>query len=302
MSPSPTFTRAVLAFASMVPLAGCEIFQLAEQAGAKQVAVATLLAIPETTVPAEAIALDDRLEGFGFDGGLPLDGGLPGDLSLTLPATTISYIFFGERQGESLDSAPVGTPGATARLVQEGGGAWNLNDVGEGLYELPFDGGFTYVGGSTYQFEFQHAAETYVTEVKNAPPREFITQFHPDAGYVAIEAGSTFTFTRPDPALDEDRNIAFVNVFRVSGEGLSATPTWTNIPMDAQGLIKLVVAPNDWKRTTVVIPETAFPNRDETYLVMLLNAKIGLPKSKNLFSASAVIAGAADLGIVRTNK
>ncbi len=296
MSPSPTFTRWLVPVIALVSLASCEIIQLAEQAGSKTVAVATLLSIPELYVPIEAIALDDRFNEYELDAGIPLDAGL------TLPATTISYIFFGQRQGESLDSAPVGTPGAVGQLKKEGGGTQSLTDVGDGIYGLPLDMGFVYEGGSTYQFEFQHAGQTYVTEVRNSPPHENITQFHPPSGFVQLEAGSTFTFTRPDPQLDEDRNIAFVNVCRVTGEGLASTPTYTNRPLDAQGLIKLVVAPNDWKRTTVVIPETAFPTRDDTYIVMLLNAKIGLPKSKNLFSASAVIAGAADFGIVRTNK
>lgn len=294
MSPSPTFTRAALAFLALASFTACELFQIAEQAGSKQVAIGTILHTPETYVPIEAISLDDRLEG--------TDGGLPPDAGVLIPSLTVSYIFFGERQGESLDAAPVGTPGATANLVHENGPTYPLEDQGEGAYALPLDAGFVYENGATYRFEFQHAGQTYVTAVKNAPPRENIRALHPDRGFVELDVGDTLTLIRPDPALDEDRNIAFVNVFRVSGAGAASTPTWTNIPMDAQGLIKLVVSPNDWKRTTVVIPETAFPGRDETYLVMLMTAKIGLPQSKNLFSASAVIAGAADIGIVRTNR
>ncbi|MGV3624460.1 MAG: hypothetical protein ACO1OB_26815 [Archangium sp.] len=294
MTPSPTFTRVTAAVLAVVSFGACEIVQLAEQAGSKQVAVGTLLATPETYVPAAAFSVEDYLEGHS-DGGIPdLDAGI------TLPAFTAAHVFFGQRQGESLDSTPIGTTGATGTLVQEGGPTFPLEELGEGNYALALDAGVTYVNDASYRFEFRHNGQTYVTGVRDAPPRENIRQLHPEKGFIEMDAMTTLTLTRPDPSLDDDRDIAFVNVFRVAGDGQDQTPTWTNIPSDATGLIKLVVAPNDWKRTTVVIPQTAFPNRDETYVVMLMTAKIGLPQTKNLFSASAVIAGAADIGIVKT--
>ncbi len=52
----------------------------------------------------------------------------------------------------------------------------------------------------------------------------------------------------------------------------------------------------------VTIPGTAFPEKDHNYVIVLQSAKIGGPKSENLFSGSAILGGTADIGIVKTAK
>jgi len=292
---------------ALVLVSGCELSTIGKQAQAKTVAVSTILTTPTVEIKAGAVA------GNGFDASIPeLDGGFDAgslgdaglflsDAGFAIPAQNLAFVFLGQRQGQSLDSAPMGTAGASAKLIQVGGPSYPLTDQGSGNYALSPDAGFVYADNATYQFEFIVSGTTYVAEVAQVPARENIAQFRPAAGYVELEAGTEFTFTRPDPPQGQDRNFGFVNVFPVSRQG-QGQPTYTNIPMTALGFLKLIAFPQEWKSTSVTIPGSAFPDRDANYIVVLQSAKLGGPKSDNLFSGSAILAGTADVAIIKTRK
>jgi len=305
MNSSPTITRATLVSLSLFALTACDLQKISNQATAKTVAVSTLLATPAIEVKGAAIA------GNGFDagllsldaGGLVLDGGVTfDDAGITIPAQNLAFVFFGQRAGESPDSPPVGTAGATATLTQVGGASFALDDQGGGTYALSPDAGFVYQPGATYQFQFKLGAQTFLAEVENVPNKENIPEFHPPEGYLELDAGAGFSFLRPDPPQGQNRNLGFVNVFPISAQGTQGEPTFTNVPTSAVGFIKLLIAPTDWTTTKVEIPGSAFPNPDSNYIVVLQSAKLGGPKSDNLFSGSPILAGTANVAIIKTRK
>jgi hypothetical protein len=295
----------VLCAISLALTSGCD--STVKQAQAKTAAVSTILTTPDIDIRAGAIAGNGFDASFdfdagAFDGSFPMDAGVFfTDAGIVVPAQNLAFVYLGQRQGESLDVAPVGLPGAEARLIQVGGASFKLDDVGGGTYSLSPDAGFKYVDDATYQFEFKLNAQTYVAEVTHVPGRENIQQFHPSAGYVELDAGQDFTFTRPDPAAGTDRNFGFVNVFPVSQQG-QGQPTYTNIPMAPLDFLRLIAFPQEWKKTQVTIPGTAFPEPDHNYIVVLQSAKLGGPKSDNLFLGSAILAGTADVAIIKTRK
>jgi hypothetical protein len=303
MIPSSTFTRLALGAFAFAALAGCDLQKLGNQAQARTVAVSTLLSTPRIEVKGAAVA-GNGLDAGGLipvDAGITLDAGVfVSDAGITIPAQNLAFVFFGQRQGDTLDSPPVGVEGAAAKLQRVGGASFALADEGSGAYALPADAGFTYESGATYQFEFGLMNQTYVAEVEDVPAREQIDEFDPPAGYVELEAGSPFAFHRPDPPPGRVRNFGFVNVFPVSSDGSQGAVTYTNIPSTALGFLKLVVAPGDWQKTRVEIPGSAFPERDRNYVIVLQSAKLGGPKSENLFTGSAILAGTADVLIVKT--
>jgi hypothetical protein len=51
----------------------------------------------------------------------------------------------------------------------------------------------------------------------------------------------------------------------------------------------------------VTIPGSAFPERDANYLILMQTARLGGPQTENLFIGSAILAGTADVGIVKTD-
>lgn len=305
MNSSPTITRAALASLTFLGLVACDLQKIGNQAAAKTVAVSTLLSTPAIEVKGAAVAgngFDAGLSGLDaggiiFDGGVTLD-----DAGINIPAQNLAFVFFGQRAGESPDSPPVGTPGATATLTQVGGPTFSLDDQGSGTYALSPDAGFVYQPGATYQFEFKLAAQTYLAGVENVPNKEIIPEFHPPEGYLELDAGSDFSFLRPDPPQGQNRNLGFVNVFAVNAQGTTGEPTYTNVPSSAVGFIKLLLAPTDWTVTKVEIPGSAFPNPDSNYIVVLQSAKLGGPKTDNLFSGSAILAGTANVAIIKTRK
>lgn len=301
MNTSPTTPLLLLTF--LVLGSGCDLGKVGNQATAKTVAVSTLLTTPQFEIKADAIAFgafDASIP--SFDAGIIDAGAFWTDAGLVVPAQNLAFVFFGQRQGESLDVAPTGVAGATAKLMETGGPTFVLSDQGGGAYALLPDAGFVYRENATYQFEFGYEASTYVAEVARVPARENIPQFHTSEGYVTLDAGSPFTFVRPDPLGGQDRNMGFLNVFPINADGSQGQPTYTNIPTNALGFLKLIVAPTDWKSTTVTIPGTAFPRADANYVIVLQSAKLGGPKSDNLFSGSAILAGTADVAIVKTRR
>lgn len=299
-------TRSLWLLLSLALTSGCD---LSKQAQAKTVAVSTILSTPPVSIRAEAIAgngFDASIPEFdagGFDAGFLNDAGVLflADAGIVLPAQNLAFVFFGTRNGDGFTTAPTGIEGATATLTQVSGPTFTLDDQGKGTYALSLDAGFVYVDDATYQFTFVAKSTTYVAEVKNVPPREDIAEFHPAAGYIDLAAGEEFSFIRPDPPADRDRNYGFVNVFPVSQNG-QGQPTYTNIPMTALDFLKLVAFPKDWTSTRVTIPGSAFPDPDSNYLIVLQSAKLGGPKSDNLFAGSAILAGTAEIAIVKTRK
>ena len=303
MNPSPTITRLAVAALALLSAAACDLSTISKQATARTVAVSTLLSTPAVEVKAQAIAgngLDASIP--NFDAGVLFDGGFfTTDAGVVIPEQNLAFVFFGQRQSDAPDSIPTGTAGAAATLKETGGPSFALEDQGGGTYALSPDAGFAYKPGATYQFEFVHNSVTYVAEVERVPPKENIPQFHPAAGFIELNAGQGFTFTRPDPPQGQNRNFGFVNVFPINAQGgTQGQPTYTYSPTEAIGFIKLLLAPTDWTTTQVEIPGTAFPNPDSNYIVVLQSAKLGGPKSENLFSGSAILAGTADVAIVKT--
>lgn len=292
-------------FAALLALcgAGCNVEKTAAQASARRVMVATLIATPEVVIPKEAIA--------GLDGGLalpdagfPLDGGFELDGGLSIPAQTAALAFFGERQGDGVSQPPAPLSGA-AMAVQAGEGARKslTLDPGNGSYSLTSleDPSFVYQEGERYRFIATYEFESYVTELAAAPPKERIEGFHPPEGFIRRAAGQNFVFLRPDPPEGQDRELGFITVVPISPAGERGEPTWTNVPKDAFGLLKLVTAPGAYKKTELTIPGEAFPERDRNYLILLQTARLGGPQSANLFISSAILAGTAEVGIVRTD-
>ncbi len=304
MNTSPTITRLPIAALILFALSACDLQKIGNQATAKTVSVSTLLTTPAVEVKGAAIAGNGFDAGLtGFDAGLLNDAGVSfGDAGFTIPAQNLAFVFFGKRQGENPDSAPVGTAGALAKLIEVGGPTFTLDDQGSGTYALSPDAGFVYRANATYQFEFQLAAQTYTAEVAQVPSKENIPEFHPAAGFVELNAGEAMTFIRPDPQQGMNRNFGFVNVIPISNQGAQGKPTYTNIPTTPLGFLKLLIAPTDWIGTRVEIPGTAFPNPDSNYIVVLQSAKLGGPKTDNLFSGSAILAGTADVAIIKTRK
>ncbi|MFT3708388.1 MAG: hypothetical protein QM817_12110 [Archangium sp.] len=294
----------VLCAVSVALTSGCDT--TVKQAQAKTAAVSTILTTPDIDIRAGAVAGNGFDASFDFDAGGFDAGGLDAgvfftDAGIIVPAQNLAFVYLGQRQGESLDVAPVGMPGAQARLIQVGGASFPLDDVGGGTYSLSPDAGFKYVDDATYQFEFVLNGQTFLAEVTHVPSRENIAQFHPTIGYVELNAGEDFVFTRPDPPAGTDRNFGFVNVFPVSQQG-QGQPTYTNIPMAPIDFLRLIAFPQEWKKTQVTVPGSAFPERDHNYIVVLQSAKLGGPKSENLFLGSAILAGTADVAIIKTRK
>lgn len=305
------FSKIVVgAAAAAVVVVACDLQKTGNQLAARKVMVSTLLATPPIEVKAAAIAgLDANFPdasvfladaGFTFDAGVFLN--LDGGLGFTIPAQTAALVFFGTRVGDALDKAPEGQAGAMITVQPAQGTAVTLVDQGGGNYATSSNenAALKYQEGKDYTFTAVADGVTYVAELQKSPATERINTFHPAAGYIDIAKNTPITFTRPDPETGQERNLGFVMVFPISGNGQQGASTYTNVPMTPLGFLKLVVAPNEWKSTVVTIPGSAFPDADKNYVILFQTAKLGGPKSDNLFSGSAIIAGTADVGVVKT--
>lgn len=289
-------------------VAACDLQKTGNQLAARKVMVSTLLATPPIEVKATAIAgLDASIPDASFllDAGFTFDAGVllaDGGLGYTVPAQTAALVFFGTRVGDGLDAAPEGHAGATITVQPAGGAAVTLKDLGGGSYQANSseDAKLKYEEDKSYTFTAVADGVTYVAELDKSPEMERINAFHPPAGYIDIAKNTPITFTRPDPPTGQTRNLGFVMVFPISRNGQQGQTTYTNVPMNPLGFLKLVVLPDEWKGTVVTIPGSAFPDADKNYMVLFQTAKLGGPKSDNLFSGSAIIAGTADVGVVKT--
>ena len=287
--------------------AACDLGKLSAQTSARDVMAATLIATPEIALGPEAIAGFDASfpaidGGFSFDGGFAFDGGFNLDGGLVVPAQTLAFAFFGERQGDGVSQPPVPLAGTTMFIKSGSGANFALKDDGSGGFSLSSldNAAFVYEEGQRYTFTANQNGENHVAEIAAVPPKERIVLFHPAAGYLDLAAGEDFTFVRADPPEGQDRDLGFVTVLPIARDGQRGDPTYTNVPKDAFGLLKLVAAPNSYKRTEVTIPGSAFPDADHNYVILMQTARIGGPQSNNLFIGSAILAGTAEVGIVKT--
>ncbi|MFL5318587.1 MAG: hypothetical protein ACJ790_02955 [Myxococcaceae bacterium] len=288
---------------AVAPLA-CDLEKTANQAQANKVMVATILSTPPVDIQPEALAGFDGSFDFGdagsFDGGiLPTigDGGV-----VTIPGQTAAFVFFGSRKSQSLDTPPDGIAGGQASVTPTGGAVTNLADKGAGNYERTSqdDKNFKYESGADYAFTVVSQGETFTGKVEKAPALERIPEFHPPKGYVELSAGTSFTFTRPEPPANESRNLGFITVYPISNNGEKGDPTYNNIPKTPLDFLKLIAAPSEWRGSPVTIPATAFPEPKKTYVVVFQAVKTGGPDSANLFTGSAILAGTAEIAIVKT--
>ncbi|MFZ5472004.1 MAG: hypothetical protein ACOZIN_21455 [Myxococcota bacterium] len=280
------------------PLA-CDLQKTSNQLRSPHVMVATLLATPPVDVDPLAFSGFDAgsFDGGGLDAGATFDGGV-----LSIPSHTGAFVFFGMRTSESLDTPPQPLSNATASVLPAGGTAVTLNNDGSGNYSKTSveDSSFRYSEGANYEFRVVHEGETYVGEVEAVPPLERIGALHPPKGYIEQPVNTSFTFVRPDPPPGKERNLGFVTVVPLGENGERGEPTYSNVPQTPLDFLKLIALPSDWKKTSVTLPGTAFPALDRTYLIVFQSVKSGGPKSDNLFTGSAILAGTADVGVVRT--
>jgi hypothetical protein len=263
------------------PLA-CDLRKTVDQLQADKVMVATVLATPPVELSPAAM------------------GGANG--TITVPSQTAAFLFFGQREGTSLDKAPTPLSGATVSVRAESGQPVALNADSNGSFSATSAQQETlqYQSGANYLFEVKYEGASYVGRVDQVPQVERIDAFHPPAGFVEQPASQAFTFQRPDAPQGQARNLGFVTVFPLDASGQRGAPTWTNAPSQPLDFLKLVALPSQWKETEVTIPGTAFPQPNQTYLVVLQAVKLGGPDSDNLFTGSAVMAGTADVGVIRT--
>ncbi len=273
----------------------CDLQKTGNQLRADKVMVATILSTPPVELSALGLAGLDA----GYDAGIPLDGDAG---VITVPPQIAAFVFFGERDVKSLDIEPTPVTGATVLVRAESAQPVMLEEGAGGTYALTSaeDEKLEYASGANYLFEVKHGGETYVGRVDQAPQLEQIAAFHPPAGYVEHAANTPFTFTRPAAPAKQERNLGFLTVFPVTQSGERGEPTWTNVPHKPLDFLKLVALPSKWKESAVTIPGSAFPQEDQTYLVVLQAVKLGGPESDNLFTGSALLAGTAEVGVFRT--
>ena len=281
------FLLSAVAVCFLIPVA-CNLDTTVNQISAETMMVGTLLSTPDVPLSPEAIA--------GLDGGVSTDGG---QSTITIPGQTAAIVFLGTRKGES--SAPEPLSGATVAL-QNGTQKVNLSSDGAGSYSRSnnSDDTLKYQDGATYDFIADRAGQHYVGEVKDAPIKENISALHPAAGVVRMAANTELAFDRADPPSGQDRTLGFVTVVPVSDSGQQGEPTYTNAPTAPLDFVKLVAVPTAWRVKHVAIPATAFPTAKQTYLVIFQSVRLGSAQSDNLFLGSALLAGTADVGVVRT--
>lgn len=277
-----------LAACFLLPLA-CDLGKTVDQIGADTVMVGTLLSTPDVDFSPEAVV--------GLDGGFQADGG---QSNITIPGQTVAFMFLGTRDGEN--SAPEGLTGATVTLQPQGGDAVTLTSDGAGAYSRSSnsEAKLTYKSGTNYNFVAVRNGERFEGSVENSPAQERIAALHPPAGVVRISANTPLSFERAEPPSGQDRTVGFITVVPISDSGQQGQPTYTNVPTGPLEFLSLVAFPTEYKQKTVNIPATAFPMPRQTYLVTFQAVRTGGPDSSNLFLGSALLAGTADIGVVRT--
>ena len=276
----------------LAAMQGCDVIK---QAQSNQVMLAQLLSTPDETVAGKSV-----------------------------PGKVICNVFLGTRDATNLQAPPTPTTGAQVH-IEFNGQSVNLNELGAGNYAVT--SGITYTEGATYRFVSVINGTTFAEDV-TAPEKEEIAEFHqgalsPDAGPISFDGGIPFfedggspvfpdggidytnlpvpnvqsnqnlTLTRP-PA-DGERNIALTVVTPVTDQG-PQQPTFTDPPLDAQGLITVLVDPSKYQQGTVTVDGTkawpVCPPND--YLITVTAMKKGTTEGTNLFLGSTALAGSAD--------
>jgi hypothetical protein len=276
------------------PLA-CDFEKTGSQLFAEKVMVGTLLSTPDIDISVEAM--------YGLDAGTRPDGGFSGE-RITIPGQTAAFVFFATRDGEQGKPEPIDD--ATARIELQDGSTLNLENMGMGAYsytsDFSGDGGMKYQSGATYRFVAAHGGRAHVGKVEKAPSLEEIGGLHPPEGYVRHTANEGLTLQRPT-VRGQERTLGFITVFPLGKDGSKGQPTYTNLPKEPLDFVELVAFPdetNEWKKSSITIPGSAFPLRDSNYLVVFQTAKNGGPESNNLFIGSTMLVGTADVGLVHT--
>lgn len=280
----------VLASLGMVALAGLVGCDLAKQATSNQVMLAQVLATPDESVAGH-----------------------------TVQGKVGANVFLGTRDPANLSAPPTPTTGATVQ-VSFNNTTVSLPEKGNGNYAAE-GGNLAYVPGTTYTFTATVGSESF-SETVQAPERETIKEFHegllapdagglayyPDGGYnldsdggypfVLVHAGQNLTLTRPPP--DGERNIALTIVVPVTDQG-PQSPSFTDPPMDAAGLIQVLVDPSKYQQDTITVDGSkawpACPPND--YLITVTAMKKGQTQGNNLFLGSTALAGSADAAPAR---
>lgn len=264
--------------------AGCDLEKTGNQLLAEKAMVGTVLATPPVTLSLPS----------GADAG-SADAG-----TLTVPGQTAAFVFLGERNGAS---APTPISDATVRLEPADAGSVALQARGEGVYTREgsgADAGFAYVPRTTYDFVAEVQGERFVGRVENAPDAEPIAALHPAQGYVSLAAGQSLLLTRPPVPAGTERTLGFVTVFPVDANGQRGQPTYTNVPTSPLAFLAAVASPATYRTEQVTVPGSAFPAAASTYVVAFQSVRMGGAESDNLFVGSALLAGTADMGVVRT--
>lgn len=287
--PSPT---RLLLPALLLALPACDLGKTGSQLVSEEVMVGTVLSTPAVTFsPAAALAPD---AGFTVDGGSP---------AVTVPAQTQAFVFFGRVRGEQLTDPPSPLTDA-AVAVEAAGTRVALDNAGSGLYQRSSgggaDGGFAYQSGADYRFVAERGGETFVGAINDAPVAEVLPELHPEAGYREQPAREPLVLTRPAPPAGTKRLPAFVVVFPVDASGGQGAYTYTNVPQTPLDFLIFVADPERWTGATLTLPGSAFPDPGQNYFVAVTTVKVGGPSSANLFLGSALLAGTADVGVVRT--
>ncbi|WP_171437627.1 hypothetical protein [Corallococcus exercitus] len=280
-----------LATVSVLSPLACDLEKTTNQLTADHVMVGTLLATPQVDVSASAMA--------GYDAGTY--GGPDGGDVVSFPGQTAAFVFFGTKKGEN--AQPEGLSGATVTLRAGSAAAVPLNGQGGGSYGVTSDStdDLTYTSGATYSFFAEQAGTKYEARVEDSPTKEAIPAFHPAEGFVRINANTAFEFDRPAPPPNQDRTLGFVTVVPLGANGEKGQATYSNVPTTPVEFLQLAATPATFREARVTIPATAFPNPKQTYLVIFQAVRMGGPESDNLFLGSVVLAGTAEVGIVRTN-
>jgi hypothetical protein len=273
------------AFAALLA-AACGLDNTINQLQSHTEMVGTLLATPPVSFnPASFV-----------DGGAQIDGG-----TVTIPGQTAAVVYLGTITSLTLSTPPTPITDAQVNLTANGGSPISLPGDAGGTYTQTSvqNSGLQYQSGATYDFNATESSNTYVGEVSQVPQVESISAFHPPQGFISAAANQPFSFTRPSPP-SGGYNVGFVTVFPVDDSGHQGNPTYTNAPQTPLDFLKLVAAPGQWQQPSVTVPGTAFPNSQTTYAIVFESVKNGGPKSNNLFTGSALLAGSADVGILRT--
>lgn len=294
--PSPSRTRALVAVLPLAVLGvwGCN---LVDSVQADKVLAGTVIATPEADL---MFLLPDASYTIPFDSGIPIplpDGGLP--ISTKVPSQTVAAIFFGQRAPD-YTSQPKGIAGASVTIsIDEK--TFTLSDQGSGAYGLTSqdDTTFLYKDDAKIKVTVVNAGTTYTATVK-APPRDEISQFKAVKPWPLQQAaGQALQLTRGNTD-----DIAFTTVIEVNENtklsDINSIPaTYTDVPKTAMDLLDLVANDSMWKRKVITIPSSAFPTANSYYGVLITAVRRG-ETSSNLFTASALLVGKADLGVVKT--